>query len=65
MQPLLAHRFTQGDSVLDAYYFNIYARSISADRTCDQLCKVKTVCAVSNVISTEYLKCVAELTYGL
>ena len=53
-------RFRVNDTLLDEYHYNIHARSNITDKTCDALCKVETICAVSNVNIEEYFKCIAK-----
>ena len=53
-------RFRQFPYLVDKYHYNVYGRSSASDKQCNQECQRTTLCSVSNIVSTDYFKCVSS-----
>ena len=52
-------RFSDYPELVSDYRYNIYGQTSSHDRSCDQVCLKETICAVSNILSSERTKCLS------
>ena len=56
-------RFSDYHDLVSEYRYNIYGQTSSGDRSCDQRCVRETICAVSNILGTARLSCLADSTH--
>ena len=53
-------RFEQGDPVVADYNYNLHGQSKPSDKLCDASCRKETVCAVTHILSEDYVKCLDQ-----
>ena len=53
-------RFHHFPYLVDKYHYNVHGRSSASDKQCNQECQKTTLCSVSNIVSTNYFKCVSS-----
>lgn len=56
----LISRFEDSDSLLGSYHYNMHGQSVAAHTSCDAACRRSTLCAVSNIISSNYYSCLIQ-----
>ena len=57
MAPFPFPRFSDYPDLVSDYRYNIYGQTSSGDKSCDPECIRETVCAVSNILTSERKSC--------